>query len=98
MRSVVLAAALAVGFAGFASAQKAPSPAVSSKTMTNADMDKVTAGAPALTVNGVGNNPGAATGNVLLGGANAQGVPPAPPSTNAWSGQATQAAKPCLTC
>jgi hypothetical protein len=60
MRSVVLVAALAVGFAGVAGAaevkkdSKAPASALSSKTMTNSDMDKLTAGAATVLPPGPG--------------------------------------------
>jgi len=49
MKTLILAAAFAVGFAGFASAaegqtQKVPAPAVKAHKMSDSDMDKVTAG------------------------------------------------------
>jgi hypothetical protein len=63
MKTVILAAALAVGFAGFAGAaevqkDKAPAPAVKTQKMSDSEMDRVTAGDAGygvLTAEGTGN-------------------------------------------
>jgi hypothetical protein len=73
--------------------------------MTDAELDAVVAGVPALTVHGRGNTPGGVVppdGNVVLGGNNGNGSP-APPgllngNPHAFGGKSPNAAKPCTVC
>jgi hypothetical protein len=106
---VAVAALATMAFSGAAFAdqtgKKTPKTTTGPAVMTDAELDTVTAGVPALTVHGVGNFPGGVSppdGNVVLGGNNLQGSPAPPPlvagTVPAFSGHALQAAKPCVGC
>ena len=100
--STIAAAAVAVvAISGVALAEgvikgKPTSPVV----MTDAELDAVVAGVPALIVHGVGNGTTPPNGNVILGGNNASGAPEPSGLLNphAFSGTSLNAAKPCKLC
>ena len=75
MKAVILATAMAVGFASYASAAEVKkdtkAPVVAGKAMTDKDMDKVTAGGAEVTSTGPGafiTLPGQASPTANLGG------------------------------
>ena len=82
--AIAFAGLAAIGFSGAAFAEEATTTTTGPAAMTDAEMDGVTAGA-SLNVPGLGNDP-AGNGNVILGGPNPAGAPPAAAANNAVKG------------